>query len=77
MNRSVNETLSRTILTNGTVLAVVAALFAFGGPVIHNFALAMLIGSVAGTYSTVYVASPVALFFHEKLKGRRAAQAGA
>jgi len=73
MNRSVNETLSRTILTNGTVLAVVVALFAFGGPVIHNFALAMLIGSVAGTYSTVYVASPVALYFHEKLKGRKAA----
>lgn len=72
MNRSVNETLSRTILTNGTVLAVVVALFAFGGPVIHNFALAMLIGSVAGTYSTVYVASPVALFFHERLKGRKA-----
>lgn len=76
MNQSLNETLSRTILTNGTVLAVVAALFLFGGPVIHNFALAMLVGCVAGTYSTVYVASPIALFFERRQhKGRMAGAA--
>ena len=60
-NRSINETLSRTILTSGTVLIVVLALFFLGGEIIHNFAFAMLIGIVSGTYSTVYIASPIVL----------------
>jgi preprotein translocase subunit SecF len=63
MNRSINETLSRTIFTNFTVLMVVLVLFLLGGPVIHNFAFAMLVGCVVGTYSTVYVASPIVLFW--------------
>lgn len=57
-NRSVNETLSRTILTSGTVFAVVVALFFLGGVVIHDFAFAMLIGTISGVYSTIFVASP-------------------
>jgi len=65
-NRSVNETLSRTILTDGTVLAVVVALFFLGGVVIHDFAFAMLIGSITGVYSTIFIASPLLLLWEDK-----------
>ncbi len=63
MNASVNETLSRTILTSGTTLIVVVALFILGGPVIHDFAFAMIVGIVTGTYSSIYVASPILLLW--------------
>jgi len=66
MNRSVNETLSRTLLTSGTTLLVVAALFALGGGVIHDFAFALLVGIIVGTYSSIYVASPVVLWLEQK-----------
>ena len=65
-NRSVNETLSRTILTDGTVLAVVVALYFLGGVVIHDFAFAMLIGSVSGVYSTIFIAAPFLLLWKDK-----------
>ncbi|MGQ9859201.1 MAG: protein translocase subunit SecF [Thermodesulfobacteriota bacterium] len=71
MNRSVNETLSRTILTAGTVFMTDLALFLFGGGVIHDFAFALLVGIVAGTYSTVFIASPVALLWEQKFGRRR------
>ena len=58
MNQSMNETLSRTVLTSGTVLVVVTILFLFGGPVIHHFAMAMVFGAVVGTYSSIAVAVP-------------------
>ncbi len=61
INSSINETLSRTILTSVTTLLVVVALFVFGGGVIHDFAFAMLIGVLVGTYSSIFVASPVLL----------------
>jgi preprotein translocase subunit SecF len=61
INRSVNETLSRTLLTSGTTLVVVVALFVLGGGIIHDFAFAMLVGIVVGTYSSIYVASPILL----------------
>ena len=61
INRSVNETLSRTILTSITTIVVVVALFVLGGGIIHDFAFAMLIGVIVGTYSSVYVASPILL----------------
>lgn len=61
INRSINETLSRTILTSLTTLIVVAALFILGGGIIHDFAFAMMIGVIVGTYSSVYVASPILL----------------
>lgn len=61
MNRAVNETLSRTIMTASTVLVVLLALFFFGGAVLHGFALALLIGLLVGTYSSVYIASATAL----------------
>jgi len=61
INRSVNETLSRTLLTSLTTLVVVVALFVLGGGIIHDFAFALLVGIVVGTYSSVYVASPILL----------------
>lgn len=61
INRSINETLSRTILTSATTLVVVVALFVLGGGIIHDFAFAMLVGIAVGTYSSVYVASPILL----------------
>jgi preprotein translocase subunit SecF len=64
INRSVNETLSRTILTSITTLVVVVALFVLGGGIIHDFAFAMIIGVMIGTYSSVYVASPILLAWH-------------
>ncbi len=61
MNISVNVTLSRTIMTSFTVFLVLLSLFFLGGEVIHNFALALLFGVVFGTYSSIFIASPVAL----------------
>jgi preprotein translocase subunit SecF len=63
MNTSINETLSRTILTSTTTLVVVLALFILGGGVIHDFAFAILIGIIVGTYSSIFVASPVLLIW--------------
>ena len=65
INQSINETLSRTILTSGTTLIVILALFIFGGGVIHDFAFALLIGVVVGTYSSIYIASPVLIFWED------------
>jgi len=59
INMSINETLSRTILTSLTTLLVLISLFIWGGGVIHNFIFALLIGAIVGTYSSIFVASPV------------------
>jgi preprotein translocase subunit SecF len=67
INESVNQTLSRTILTSLTVFMVLIVLFLFGGGVIHDFTFALLIGTVAGVYSTVFIASPIVLIF-EKIR---------
>jgi preprotein translocase subunit SecF len=69
INRSVNETLSRTLLTSGTTLVVVVALFVLGGGIIHDFAFALLVGIVVGTYSSIYVASPILLAW--KVRGKK------
>lgn len=61
MNLSVNETLSRTIMTSGTTLVALIALYAFGGDVIRGFVLAIIVGIVLGTYSSVYVAKNIVL----------------
>jgi preprotein translocase subunit SecF len=61
MNKSVNETLSRTIITNGTIFAVLLVLLIFGGEVTRGFAFALTVGAVVGTYSTVYIASALVL----------------
>ena len=67
INASVNQTLSRTILTSLTVFMVLVVLFFFGGAVIHDFTFALLVGTIAGVYSTVFIASPIVLLF-EKIK---------
>jgi len=64
-NTSINETLGRTILTTATLMMVVLILFFFGGPVIHDFAFALIVGLISGTYSTIYVASPVVLLWNK------------
>jgi len=70
-NISINETLGRTILTSGTVMMVVLILFFFGGPVIHDFTTALIVGLITGTYSTMYIASPVVLFWERHISRRR------
>ena len=66
MNLSINEVLSRTIVTSMTVLITSIALFFFGGEVIHDFSLAMIVGVIIGTYSSIFVASPVVLLWPSK-----------
>ena len=66
INHSINETLSRTVITSLTTFVVVLSLFLFGGSVIHNFALALLIGIIVGTYSSIFVASPVLVEYYER-----------
>jgi preprotein translocase subunit SecF len=66
MNISINEVLSRTIITSATVLFTSIALFLFGGEVIHDFSLAMIMGVIVGTYSSVFVASPIVLLWGGK-----------
>jgi len=61
MNSSLNQTLSRTLMTSLTTLLVLVALAILGGEIIHNFAIALLVGVVIGTYSSIYVASPLVL----------------
>jgi preprotein translocase subunit SecF len=68
INRSINETLSRTILTSLTTLIVVTSLFILGGGIIHDFAFALIIGIVVGTYSSIYVASPILLAWQNRGK---------
>jgi preprotein translocase subunit SecF len=66
MNSSINEVLSRTIITSTTVLFTSIALFFFGGEVIHDFSLAMIMGIIVGTYSSIFVATPVVLLLGGK-----------
>jgi preprotein translocase subunit SecF len=66
MNLSINETLSRTLITSGTAILVTAALFVLGGSVIHSFAFTLLVGFVVGTYSSIYVASPIVLYLERE-----------
>ena len=61
VNRSINETLPRTVLTSGTTLAVLLALLILGGAVIRDFTLVLILGVVVGTYSSIFVASPALL----------------
>jgi len=69
LNRSVNETLSRTLLTSVNTLATVLCLLFLGGEVIFGFALAMVIGIVVGTYSSIFVAAPILLFLEQRFGG--------
>ena len=68
INRSINETLGRTILTSVTTLFVVVTLFVLGGGIIHDFAFALIVGVIIGTYSSIYVASPILLTWELRKK---------
>ncbi|MDH3915716.1 MAG: protein translocase subunit SecF, partial [Chromatiales bacterium] len=61
MNLSINQMLARTLTTSGTTLLVLLALFVFGGEAIHGFSIALIVGVLVGTYSSIYIASPTAL----------------
>jgi SecD/SecF fusion protein len=69
MNASINQTLGRTILTSGTTLLSVGALYFYGGVVLQDFSFAIIVGIVIGTYSSIFVASPVVLWT-SRLRGR-------
>jgi preprotein translocase subunit SecF len=64
MNKAVNQTLSRTVMTSGLTFLTVIALFIWGGPVLHGFSFALVCGIIVGTYSSVFVASPIVLVWH-------------
>jgi len=66
INSSINEVLSRTIVTSLTVLLTAFALFFFGGEVLHDFSLAIILGVIIGTYSTMFIASPIVLIWRRK-----------
>src|SRR5690606_39590790 len=66
-NDSINQTMSRTIVTNGLVFLSVLALVLFGGEVLRGFSLALFVGSIAGTYSTIAIASPIAIWWQNKI----------
>ena len=69
VNLSLNETLSRTVITSLTTMMVVVILFIWGGEVINLFAFALIVGVFIGTYSSIFVASPVMLYFEQRSKG--------
>jgi preprotein translocase subunit SecF len=73
INRSINQTLSRTVMTSSLTFLAVLSLFLFGGPVLHGFSLALVIGIIIGTYSSVFVASPIVLGYHDFADKRRKA----
>ncbi|MDD5270944.1 MAG: protein translocase subunit SecF, partial [Candidatus Omnitrophica bacterium] len=68
INLSVNQTMSRTLLTSFTVLVVVAVLYMYGGEVLNDFAFCLLVGFISGIYSTVFIVSPLILLFHGNKK---------
>ena len=70
MNSSINETLPRTVLTSGTTLATLMALFILGGTVVRPFALVLILGIVIGTYSSIFVASPALLEIEKRMKDK-------
>ncbi|KPL18301.1 MAG: preprotein translocase subunit SecF [candidate division Zixibacteria bacterium SM23_81] len=71
INASINQTLSRTIITSLTTLVVVICLFALGGEVIRDFAFALMVGVAVGTYSSIFVASPVLIEWHSRLLAKK------
>jgi preprotein translocase subunit SecF len=77
INRAVNQTLARTIITAGTTFLAVLMLFLFGGEVLHGFAFTMLVGIVSGTYSTVFIAAAIAIMLSGRKTAAREAVAGA
>ncbi len=73
MNESINQTLSRTLLTSGVTLIPILCLFFFGGAVLRDFSLAIIIGVVVGTYSSIFIASPIVLWWTRARSGTTSA----
>lgn len=73
VNLSVNQTLSRTIMTSGTTLVAALSLYLLGGPVLNNMALALLVGVIVGTYSSIFVASAIVVGWHNLTERRKKA----
>jgi len=72
LNFSINQTLARTVLTSGLTFAAVLCLFVFGGEVLRGFSFALVVGVIVGTYSSIFIASPVLLWWQGRIAGRRA-----
>ncbi|HTP86886.1 MAG TPA: protein translocase subunit SecF [Bryobacteraceae bacterium] len=75
INRSVNQTLSRTVLTSGLTLLTALSLWLFGGEVLNGFAFALVVGIIVGTYSSIFVASPILIFWQGVVESRKKSQA--
>ncbi len=71
INRSVNQTLSRTVLTSGLTFLTAVSLFIFGGQVLNGFSFALVVGILVGTYSSIFVASPILIFWQDFLESRK------
>jgi preprotein translocase subunit SecF len=74
VNRSINQTLSRTVLTSGLTFLTVLSLYLFGGEVLHGFSFALVIGILIGTYSSIFIASPMLVAYQDwqlKRKGQQ------
>ena len=71
VNASINQTLSRTVITSGTTAFAVLALFLFGGEVLRGFAFTMFVGVLSGTYSTIFIAAAAAIVISERRAARR------
>lgn len=67
VDHSINQTLSRTILTSGLTFLAVLSLFLFGGEVIHGFAFCLVVGVIIGTYSSIFIASPIVVYFYQRI----------
>jgi preprotein translocase SecF subunit len=72
VNKSINQTLSRTILTSGLTFLTAVSLYLFGGQVLHGFSFALVVGIIVGTYSSVFIASPILIFWHNLVDSRKA-----
>jgi preprotein translocase subunit SecF len=77
VNKSINQTLSRTVLTSGLTFLTVISLFLFGGEVLHGFSLALVIGILIGTYSSIFIAAPMLVAYQDWRAGRGAAASAA
>jgi preprotein translocase subunit SecF len=75
VNQSINQTLSRTLITSGLTWLVVVALFLLGGEVLRGFAFVLMIGILVGTYSSIFIASPIVIFW-ERMFAKKAAPEG-
>jgi preprotein translocase subunit SecF len=77
VNLSINQTLSRTILTSGLTFLTALSLFLFGGQVLNGFSFALVVGIIVGTYSSIFVASPILVFWHDLAEKRRGGRSAA